>query len=185
MRRAALVTLAVLILAPACAGGDAATVDEGPPPRVAEELVPPTLLGDRLEVRLYTGEEGKQAFAEAGDNALVADGKIWEIRRGTTLVGVLQISTVKRRVDLAEEDHRAAILSILAGSVKRVEIEGVRVSFAETEDQTRYLWFGTDFFEVLTLKSSQVDPEDAATDLIRFQVRRPQWRPLPEAGEVG
>jgi hypothetical protein len=66
--------------------------------------------------------------------------------------------------------------------VKHIDIEGVRVSFAETPDQVRYLWFGADFFEVLTLKSSQVDGEATVTDLIRFQVGRPEWRPLPGAG---
>ena len=170
-----------LSLMPACGDGDAALSrggDAAPPPRVATGLVPSTLLRGRLDVRLYKGKEGKEAFARAGDKALVADAKIWEIRRGSTLVGVLQISTVKRRVDLAVEDQREAIGSILAGSVKHVEIEGVRVSFAETPDQIRYLWFGADLFEVLTLKSSVVDPEPTVTDLLRFQIERPEWRPV-------
>ena len=171
--------LIALLVASACGSGDASTTDLGPPARVAEELVPSSLLGEQLSVPLYTGEEGTEAFADAGDATLVADGKLWELRQGDTLVGVLQISTVKRRVDLGDAGQRRAILSILSGGVKRVEILGVTVSFAETEDQVRYLWFGADFFEVLTLKSSKVEPEDVLTDLIEFQVEQPQWKPLP------
>lgn len=178
------VALALVAACAACGNSTANTADLGPPARVAEELVPPTLAGEQLSVRLYAGEDAKEAFAGADEKALVADGKLWEIRRGETLVGVLQISTVKRSVRLEREDHRKAILSsILPGGTKRLTIEAVTVSFAETEDQIRYVWFGADFYEVLTLKTSRVRPQNVVGELVAFQVDRPEWRPLPQTEE--
>lgn len=170
----------VLVLVGACAGADGGPLPSEPPPRVPEELVPDSLGAGELRVRPYAGEEAQEAFAEAGEEALVADGRLWEIREGDTLVGVLQVSTLKNRVDLAEERSREAILrGVLAGGTRRIEVEGVTVFLSETEDQTKYLWFGGRLFEVLTIKASQVDPEPVLEELLRFQVSREAWEPLP------
>lgn len=177
--------LAVLsCLAAACGGGASETLSDEPPPRVPDGLVPDALGAEELRVRPYAGEEAQRAFAEAGEQALVADGRLWEIRDGETLVGVLQISTLKNRVDLAEEDQRDAIVGrILSGGTTSIEVEAVTVFFSETEDQTKYVWFGRRLFEVLTLKSSAVEPEPIVTELVRFQLSREVWEPLPTPTE--
>lgn len=174
-----------LVLGAACAGADGDPLPSGSPPQVPEGLVPDSLAIGDLRVRPYGGEEAQKAFAEAGEEALVADGKLWEIREGETLVGVLQISTLKNRVDLTEEDSREAILrGVLAGGTRSIEVQGMTVFLSETEDQTKYLWFGRRLFEVLTIKASRVEPEPVLEELLRFQVSREVWESLPQDGEA-
>lgn len=142
-------------------------------------LVPAQLASGSLDVRLHDGKEANKAFS-AGEKSLVSDGKLWEVRRGTTLVGVLQVTTVKAKVDLTQPAQQAAILgNVLAGGTKHITIEGVDVSFAKTEDQVKYVWFGDDLFEVLTLKASKVNPEAILREVIEFQTSTDSWRPLP------
>jgi len=86
------------------------------PDAVPTELVPPTLEGN-----LTLGEylPGRQAFAQAGPASLVSDGRLWAIRRGETLVGTLQISTVKGDVSVTRpRDHQA----ILEGVMRRLRV---------------------------------------------------------------
>lgn len=174
-----------LVLGAGCAGADGDPLPSGSPSQVPEGLVPDSLAIGDLRVRPYGGEEAQKAFVEAGEEALVADGKLWEIREGETLVGVLQISTLKNRVDLTEEDAREAILrGVLAGGTRSIEVQGMTVFLSETEDQTKYLWFGRRLFEVLTIKASRVEPEPVLEELLRFQVSREVWESLPQDGEA-
>lgn len=170
---------AVTLFAAAC-GDRSSAQDLGPPKRVPDGLVPASLASGTLEVREYDGKEANKAFARAGEQSLVSDGKLWEVRRGTTLVGVLQMTTVKPKVDLADAGQRDSILgNVLAGGTKRISISDVDVSFAQTEDQVKYVWFGDDLFEVLTVKASKVEPEAILREIIEFQTSKGAWRPLP------
>lgn len=147
-----------------------------PPPKVPAELAPQALSGGTYS--LAEDAEAKEVFASAPSKALIADGRLWAIRRGTTLVGTLQISTVKNKVDLTEADVRDSIISgILTGAKTTIPLEGIDVSSLATEDKTVYLWFGEELFEVLQVKGRDVDPEAMLSEIISYQRTSGLFRP--------
>ena len=139
------------------------------PDAVPAELVPPTIQGN-LTLAEYL--PGRQAFAQAGPASLVSDGRMWAIRRGETLVGTLQISTVKRDVSVTKpRDHRAILDGVMTGiSYQTIDVGGITVAASNSADRTLYLWFGPKLFEVLQLKGTRVDPDSVAADVISYQL---------------
>ena len=175
MRRA--VALVALTLA-ACGDGSGPGIGERPLP-VAVELAPTTVVGDELQLYESTAEEVVGAFANAGEESLVADGRLWEIRKGARLVGALQISTVKPKIDLAEARRRDAIVAdILVGTYDRIRVGDVEVYTSAANDKVVYLWFGESLFEVLQLKGDELDHEQVLADVIEHQDGLDAWRPL-------
>lgn len=175
--RAALVALAIVVGACGDGGGseDGATA---PPPKVPVALVPPSIASGALTVT----EDGqaKEAFTKLGDNALVADGRLWQFRQDDRLVATLQVSTVKAKVDLADDEQRRSIVRhILPGTRRDIEINGLTVSMSDSNDKTVYVWFGRELFQVLQVKSTKLDPEAVVTELVGFQVQSPEWKALP------
>jgi hypothetical protein len=157
-------------------GRDAAAV--GPPPKVPLALVPSALTAGTLTVS--EDSQARKAFASLGDNALVADGRLWQIRQSDRLVATLQVATVKTKVDLADEEQRRAIVNhILPGTRQEIDVNGLTVSTSDANDKTVYVWFGRDLFQVLQVKSTKIDPEAVITELVGFQVQSPEWRALP------
>jgi hypothetical protein len=138
------------------------------PNAVPLELVPPTLEGG-LTVTEY--QPGRNAFAQAGSDSLVADGRVWAIRRGETLVATLQISAVKNDVSVQDPDDRKAILQgVMTGTpYETIDVGDLKVAASTSADKNVYLWFGPKLFEVLQVKASKVDPDALAADVISFQ----------------
>ena len=169
----------------ACGGsGDDAAV-AAPPPKVPVALVPAGFTTGGLTVT----EDGqaRKAFAGLGDNALVADGRLWQIRQSDRLVATLQVATVKAKVDLTDEEQRSSIVGhILPGARQEIDVNGLAVAMSDANDKTVYVWFGRDLFQVLQVKSTKIDPEAVVSELVGFQVESPEWRALPlPAAESG
>lgn len=167
MRRA----LATGLVALACVAtgcGSGSTDRLVAPNSVPAGLVPPTLEGD-LTLSEYM--PARRAFAQAGPASLVADGRVWAIRRGETLVGTLQVSAVKHDVSLAKASDRQAILDgVMSGtSYQTLDVGNLKVIASTAADRSVYLWFGPNLFEVLQIKASKVDPDSVAGDMIAFQ----------------
>ena len=139
-----------------------------PPPAVPIQLAP-TTLGTDLALSEYA--PARHTFAVAGKDSLVADGRLWQIRRGDTLVGTLQIATVKPSVSTARTRDRDAILQgIMTGSAfDTINVDNVTVATATAGDKNVYMWFGHNLFEVMQLKSTKLDPETVLHDVISFQ----------------
>jgi hypothetical protein len=175
-RRVVALVLVALVLG-AC-GRDAREVA---PSEVDPKLAPATLHAD---LKLYENrdEETVHAFANAGARSLVADGRIWEIRRADRLIGTLQISTVLPRVDLTDPDLRETMVrQILPGSLSSIRIGDIEVFTSEVNGKAVYVWFGADLFEVLQLRDQAIDDfEPFATEVIDHQATIPSWSPLPE-----
>ena len=173
LRVIACLTFAVAFAA--CGGGhDAAG---RPPAKVPVAIVPPSLTGGNLTLT----EDGKarKAFGRLSDRALVADGRLWQIRQGERLVATLQVSTLKTKVDLTDEDQRTAIIKhILPAKRQEIDVKGLTVSVSDSNDKTVYVWFGRDLFQVLQVKSTKLDPEALVTDLIGYEVLSPAWKAL-------
>ena len=168
---------ATVLLAVACGGADAEVIA---PPKVDPALAPATLAAD-LKLYENVDRETVEAFADAGETAVVADGRVWEIRRADRLLGTLQISTVMPRVDLISERTRDQLVSeIMPGERARVRIEGVEVHSSIVEDRAFFLWFGANLFEVIQMKDRRVDFEALVTEVIAHQRTIPAWKPLVE-----
>lgn len=176
LRRLLPVVLALGLLASAC-GGRAGADRTAPPPEVPVALVPPALSNGTLT--LTEDDQARETFSKLGDRALVADGRLWQVRQGDRLVATLQVSTVKDKVDLAEEDQRAAIVKhILPGSRQEIDLSGVTVWMSEANDKSVFIWFARDLFQVLQVKSTKLDPEAVVSDLVAYQVTSPEWKGL-------
>jgi hypothetical protein len=175
IRRVLPLVLAAALAAAGC-GREERVV--APPPKVPIELVPPSLTTGGLAV----SEDGqaKEAFAQLEDDALIADGRLWQIRQGERLVGTLQVSTMKTKVDLTDADQRRSIVNhILPGPKQEIEIRGLAVATSEANDKTVFVWFGRDLFELLQVKSTTIDPEAVVDELIAFQAESRAWKALP------
>lgn len=182
MSRTAIAALAtLLLLVVACGDGEDTAAA---PARVPVELVPDRLLDGALGVFENVDESTKEALANADPSTLVADTRVWEIRRGDRLVGTLQISTLDPSVDLSRPEIREDLVAqIILGQQSRIRIGDVEVFTTTTNDKTVYLWFANDLFEVVQTKDRELDPEELVTDLIEHQSRQDEWNPLPELPE--
>ncbi len=182
--RRALVAVTLLLLA-ACGRGDP-NASAARPAEVPVALVPAELGG----LSFAEDKSSTEAFAKLGDEALISDGRLWAIRKGETLVATLQISTVKDDVDVTVAEDRDAIArNILPGAGATIDVEGVPVLAATANDKTVYLWFAAGLFEVLQIKTTDLDAETILGDILRFQTTSESWEPIPdedfvEEGEV-
>jgi hypothetical protein len=171
--------LVVAALGAGCGGGDA--VAERAPSKVALELVPDSVNDGAF--RLTEDEKAREAFSELGPEALVADGRLFAIRDGDRLVGTLQLSTMKTKVDLTEDDHREKVISnVIPGMRETISVGPVSVIQAAGPDKTVFLWFARNMFQVLQLKptkASPFDPERVLSEIITHQTRQDVWKPLP------
>lgn len=170
------VTLSTSVVA--CGGGGGKTVA----PAEVDPKLAPTALDANL--KLYENRDRRtiHAFANAGKRSLVADGRIWEIRRADRLIGTLQIATVLPEVDLMKSNLRDSLVrQILPGSLSSIRIGDVEVFTSEVNGKAVYVWFGKRLFEVLQLRDRATkDFEPLATQVIDHQATVPSWEPLPE-----
>lgn len=176
------VALALVVVftfvAAACGGGGG---EEVAPERVPDDLVPARMLDDEFGVFENTEESTVEALANSDESSLVADTRIWEVRRGDRLVGTVQISTVLPKVDLLDADVRDRFVNqVILGQQSRIRVGDVEVFTTTSNDKTVYLWFGENLFQIMQTKDRALEPEALLTDLIDFQKDKDGWRPLPE-----
>src|SRR5438046_2105035 len=170
LRRPVSVNAAATILAAAaaCGGGAKAAA----PKRVPLNLVPATIGGTPQAPDFTLSEfgEARKDFAKAGSRTEVADGRLWEIRRGATLVGTLQISTVKPNIDITKKKERDKIVDlVMQGSATKIKIRDVDIATSTDAQKTEYIWFGKQMFEYLQVKGTDVKPETILRRLLVVQ----------------
>ena len=172
---AAAVTAAVLAVGLAGCGSAAPKLVAA---KVPLRLVPATLPGG-LNLAEYPAD--RKAFANAGKDSLVADGRLWEIHQGHLLVGTLEIATVITDVSLQDKGDRAQILdgAMVGAAPVSINVDGVGVAVASAPQRTMYVWFGHSVFEVLQLDDQRIDPEKVLTDVIDYQQGTGTLSPLP------
>lgn len=173
-----LVVAVLLAVASACGGGGD---DAVAPARVPADLVPDRLLGDSLGTFENRDPSTLRALENAGPASLVADSRVWEIRRGDRLVATLQISTVEPAVDLLDESIRERFAGqLIAGQVNRFRSGDVEVFSSTVNDKTIFLWFGANLYEIMQTKDRVLDPEALLEDVLEHQSQSESWQPLPE-----
>jgi hypothetical protein len=175
-----MVWLVAVVVGPASACGKEEPVVK--PASVPEGMVPPQVQHD--EYAFFESElpQVKSAFANAGANSLVADGRLYEMRKADRLVGVLQMSTVVPELDLANDKHRDQVIGQIMPTVRdRITIGDVVVFSSQANNKTVFLWFEKDMFNLLTIKpgsEDQLDAEGVLTEVLDHQTSLPGWDPL-------
>ena len=181
MRRG-LLAVVVVVAVGALLGGCG---DDAPAPKPA--AVPDGLVPDAVHDGSYAFYEStlpqvKSAFANAGANSLVADGRMWELRRADRLVGILQVSTLVPSLDLQEEDHRNQVISqIMPVGRDRLTVGDVTVFVSTAKQKFVYLWFSDRMFNLLTIKpgsGDDLDPERVMTEVLDHETQSPGWTPI-------
>ena len=169
--------LAALLAAVACGGSKPA-----PPAPVPLALAPTAVLSNSLHFYPNTAPDTLAAFRQNAHDALISDGKLWEIRRADRLIGTLEIATVKHDVNLAKSSVRDNFTKpILIGAVSDIRLSGQEVATVQSDDGVATIvWFGRGLFEVLQLKDTVVTPPQLAQAIIQYQQTRPEWSPLPQ-----
>jgi hypothetical protein len=178
--------LAALALAvTSLAGVGACGGDDKPPPKpaaVPDGLVPDAVQGGSYAFYESTLPQVKSAFANAGANSLVADGRMWELRKADRLVGILQVSTLVPTLDLLNEAHRSQVVNqIMPTARDRVTVGDVTVFVANTDQKSVYLWFSAQTFHLLTIKpgsGDDIDPELVMTEVLDHETQAPGWSPI-------
>lgn len=183
MRRrfgAALAALVLSATAGACGGGgDGRAV--GPPPALPVDAVPAELgVAGGLSVTPNTSKEVVEAFAASGKQSLVKDGRVWEVRLGSQLVGILQLSSLTERVDTFKaEDRESVRREILVGGETAFDVATTPVWTAKDAGRGTYVWFGRQLLGVLQVKSTQFEPDIAATEMVTALLQSSSWPELP------
>lgn len=173
------VTVGLLAVSVGACGDDAPVVK---PMAVPDDMVPPQV--QNAQYAFYESElpQVKNAFVNAGANSLVADGRLYELRKADRLVGVLQLSTLAPELDLADEKHRNQIVSQIMPTVRdRITVGDVQVFTSNANNKTVFLWFEQDMFNLLTIKpgsEDQLDAEGVLTEVLDHQTATPSWDPL-------
>jgi hypothetical protein len=159
--------------------------DDRPPPKpaaVPDGLVPDAVQGGAYAFYESTLPQVKTAFANAGKNSLVADGRMWELRKADRLVGILQVSTLVPGLDLLNEDHRNQVISqIMPTARDQVTVGDVSVFVTTADQKSVYLWFSQQTFHLLTIKpgsGDDLDPEAVMTEVLDHETQAPGWSPI-------
>ena len=179
-------TLRLLLLVSAVVLVACGADEEAVRPAAVDAALAPRTLGSDLALFENDDEETASAFANAGENTLVADGRLWEIRRKDRLVGTLQITTVLPDVDLTEQRQRDAITSqVLSGGIIRLRVATTEILATTNQERAVFLWFGTDSYQVMQLKDPELadDYHAIVGQVVRHQTSQSSWNPLPPSAE--
>ena len=152
-----------------------------PPDPVPLSLAPTSVLAGSLHLYRNTAPDTLAAFRQDAKDALIADGKLWEIRRADRLIGTLEIATVKPNVNLERPSVRKNMTTpILVGQTSDIRLSGQEVSVVSSDDGvSTVVWFGKGLFEVLQVKDTVVTGPQLAQAIIDYEQTRPEWSPLP------
>lgn len=176
------VVLASLAVAVAC-GREEALPDPTP---VDAALAPATIPPD-LTLHENRDPATIETFANPSENTVVADARIWEIRRVDRLIGTLQITTLLPDVELTKLSTRLTLVrQILASEPVSIRIGDTEVYQIRVGDKATFVWFGDRLMEVMQLRERGLeDFEPYVAAVIEHQQTQPSWVPLPDLIGVG
>jgi hypothetical protein len=180
-RTLASVALVAALTLGGCAARDVG-IDRTPGAAVPTDLVPAGLPAHQLTIDADATTDVRDAIAAAGPQLLVGDARMWDIHLGQRLVGALQLSTLRSRVDPRRQEDRDAIVGQALGSrARQVLVRGLPVWTVPDDGAKRgvYVWFGAHTFGVLQIKGDGVDTGAVADELISHIAAQPGWQALP------
>jgi len=137
-----------------------------------------------VEYTLAEYTKARAQFAHGGPASLVSDGRMYEIHRGSVLIGTLEIATVKQPVDLSSEATRSSIVNgVMIGAYLNLNVDGFAVASSSVGNESLYAWFAPETFEVLQIRGSNLSPEAILAAIVSYQ-RTQGLKPLPGGGRV-
>jgi hypothetical protein len=152
------------------------------PASVPAGLVPPRVQHDAFAFYESELPQVKDAFTNGGASSLVADGRLWELRTGDRLVGLLQMSTLVPEVHLTNRKHRDQVINqIMPVGRDQITVGDIPVFTSLAKQKSVFLWFATNMFFVLTLKpgsEDHLDAEGVLGEVIAFALQSNRWKPL-------
>lgn len=108
----------------------------------APAAFPPSLPPDGLLGLAFTREPTAETeYARAGADGLVADGRVFTMREGETVQGVLQVGLFKEGYDTGDRKVRTQVERGIAGAFSTFHVGTIRLRVAERPEQRLYLWF--------------------------------------------
>ena len=132
------------------------------------EMVPATLANGAITLERYAG--ATDGFNSAGTLSLINEGALFELRRGETLVGTLEVATLKFKADPRKQAVQAQIANqAVTGAIVKLKVEGIDVTGGSSADKVLFLWFGDQMFQLLNLKDKKAKPEELLAELLRAQ----------------
>lgn len=166
---------ALIALSSTACGGDAEEL--AAPEPVPQGLVPAQVHGGELAFYETELPGAVQAFSDAGPESLASDGRLWELRIGDRLVGVLQLTTLLPEVDLQE--HRDTIVRQLLPTARdRLDIGDIAVWTSVSQGKSSFVWFGEGMFALLTIKpgtGDALEPETVLQEVLDHMVAAEAW----------
>lgn len=169
--RGFVLVVAVACLAAGCGGDEAPEEPRALPTGLVPTTIPdPTDEANPLQLVEFTA--ARERFKNAGERSLVDDGALWEVRRGSNLVGTVEVATLDRKVDVTDADDRAELIkAVLPATSTTVKIQGIPVVRAASDDKVTYLVIGNGLFQLVDIKlSDKVDPEHIIAALIKAEL---------------
>jgi hypothetical protein len=164
-------TVAVAVLGVGCGG------EEQPPePRALPEGLVPTTIPDPTDeanpLQLVEFTAAREQFKNAGERSLVDDGALWELRRGSNLVGTVEVAMLDRKIDVTSpDDRRKLIRAVLPGTATTIKVQGISVVRTASDDKVTYLVIGNGLFQLVDVKlSDKVDPDHIIAALIKAEL---------------
>jgi hypothetical protein len=166
------VAVALVLAAAGACGGKTKPLTA---PAIPGAAVPATVdAAGGLTMQPNDSRDVRHAFRSVGPTSLVKEGRVWEVRQGDRLVGLLELASIGRRADTRKENDRQALRrQILVGEPTELDFSGVPVY--ETTDGTlsTFVWFGRQIFGTLTLKG--VDADAVSNDLVTRILQSRHW----------
>jgi len=165
-----------LVVALAAGGAGCGGGHDAVPARALPADFVPALLPDPTDaanpLRLIEFEPARKRFARAGARSLVDAGALWEIRRGSNLVGTVEVGMLAPKVDVtSEDDRRELIRAVLPATSTTIRVSGIAVVRSASTDKVSYLVVGDGLFELVDVQiSDKVDPEHIINALIHEQL---------------
>jgi hypothetical protein len=178
MRRLVLVLIVVVVVAGACGGS---------PKPLAAPPIPTAAVPARVDaagglvMQPNASQDVQHAFRSVGPTSLVKEGRVWEVRQGERLVGLLELASIGRRADTRKEaDRQAMRRQILVGEPAELDFSGVPVYETTDGALSTFVWFGRQMLGTLTIKG--VDADAVSNDLVTRILQSRHWPNLsPDA----
>ena len=165
IRRFLPASLSVFLLMMGCSSNDQ--------PIVTSHALPSKLAPSAIgQYELRREPKAEVAYKRAGSSALVNQGRVFTIRRGSVIEGSLQLAPFKKDVDLGDPEVKDAILrSIGSGQFTLKRLGSERVWSMQQPEQQVLLWFapGGAYMQLLVGRKSFADAGKVFLDVLRFR----------------
>ena len=174
--RSALIASAVVVALVGPAFVPTPTPARAATPVALPEILPSTTLG----YDLVREAELEDSFSAPGAAALVAEGRVYTIRKGSFIAGSFQVAVLREDVDGRDRAVQQQIESSLqTGAFTTRRYGPVRLRTLQKAEQVLWVWFPPDrnVVELVVLRADVEDGPELVRELVRQQLELPLVAP--------